>query len=148
LKVKPTIVGVTKSSVLSQNELKEAEGSTSFNGRTTPLYRSVNPLRANKCRERLSLLFKKGLKEPLAYIKAITMWHNVLRAVFPGLLSDLCGSPYLTRGGCLVDTPVHLKLFLSKLPAFLNENGCKTASCPVKRVQVKLTKSYFSGNLQ
>ena len=130
--------------------------------------RSVDPLRADECRERLSLLFEKGLKAPLACNKTITMRHDVLRAIFPGLPSDLRG-PYLasqeeliaaglgsslkkcltvTGGGCQVDAPVHLTLFLGKSPAFLNENGRRTASRPVERVQVKFTKSYFSGNLQ
>ena len=120
-------------------------------------------------RERLSLLFEKGLKAPMACNEIITMRHDVLRAIFPGLLSDLRGTPYLaseeelkavglgsslkkcltvTGGGCQVDAPVHMKLFLGKSPAFLNENGHKTAFRPVKRIQVKFTKSYFLGNLQ
>ena len=117
--------------------------------------RSVDPLRVNECRERLALLFEKGLKLPTACNETITMWHDVLRALFPGLPSDLCGSPYLateeelitaglgsslrtclmvTGGGCRVDTPVNLKLFLGKSPAFLDEQGRKTASHPVEKV--------------
>jgi len=131
--------------------------------------RSVDPLRADECRERLSLLFEKGLTAPMACNETITMRHNVLQAIFPGLPSDLRGTPYLaskeeliaaglgsslkkcptvTGGGCQVNAPVRMKLFLGKLPAFLNENGRKTASRPVEKVQVKFTKSYFPGNLQ
>ena len=131
--------------------------------------RSVDPLRADECRERLSLLFEEGLKKPLACNETITMRHDVVRAIFPGLPSDLRGSPYLaseeeliaaglgsslkkcltvTGGGCQVNAPVHLKLSLGKSPAFLDEHCRKTASRPVERVQVKFTKSYFSGNLQ
>ena len=131
--------------------------------------RSVDPLRADECRERLSLLFEKGIKASLACNETITMWHDVIRAIFPGLSSDLCGSPYfateeeliaaglgsslkkcltVTGDGCQVDAPVHLKLFLGKSLAFLDEHGRKTASRPAERVQVKFTKSYFSGNLQ
>ena len=131
--------------------------------------RSVDPLRADECRERLSLLFEKGLKASLACKETITMWHDIIRAIFPGLPSDLHRSPYLateeeliaavlgsslkkcltvTGGGCQVDAPVHRKLFLGKSLAFLDEHGRKTASRPVERVQVKFTKSYFSGNSQ
>ena len=97
------------------------------------------------------------------------MRHDVIRAIFPDLLSDLRGSPYfateeeliaaglgsslkkcltVTGGGCQVDAPVHLKLFLGKSLAFLDEHSRKTASRPVERVQVKFTNSYFSGNSQ
>jgi len=116
--------------------------------------RSVDPLHADECRERHSLLFEKGLKASLACNETITMRHDVIQAIFPGLPSDLCGSPYLvaeeliaaglgsslkkcltvTGGGCQVDAPVHLKLFLGKLLAFLDEHGRKTASRPVERV--------------
>ena len=131
--------------------------------------RSVDPLRVDECRERLALLFEKGLKSPTACNETITMRHNVLRALFPGLPSDLRGSPYLaseeelitaglgssqrkcltvTGGGCLVDTPVNLKLFLGKSPAFLDEQGRKTASRPVEKIQIKFSKSYFAGRKQ
>ena len=89
--------------------------------------RSVDVIRADECRERLALLFEKGLKSPLACNETITMRHDVLRAIFPGLSSDLRRTPYLvseeelistglgfslkkcvtvTGGGCLVVTPV------------------------------------------
>ena len=131
--------------------------------------RSVDPLRADECREKLSLLFEKSLKASLACNETITMRYDVIRAIFPGLPSDLRGSPYLateeeliaaglgsslkkcltvTGGSCQVDASVHLKLFLGKSLAFLDEHGRKTASRPVERVQVKFTKSYFSGNSQ
>ena len=131
--------------------------------------RSVDPLRADECRERLALLFEKGLKSPMACNETIAMRHDVLRAMFPGLPSDLRGSPYLaseeeliaaglgsslrkcltvTGGGCRVDTPVNLKLFLGKSPTFLDEQGSKTASRPVGKVQIKFSKSYFAGRKQ
>lgn len=56
--------------------------------------RSVDPLHVNECRERLALLFEKDLKSPTACNETITMQHNVLRAMFPGLPSDIRGSPY------------------------------------------------------
>ena len=131
--------------------------------------RSVDPLRVDECRERLALLLEKGLKSPLACNEIITMRHDVLRAIFPDLPSDLRGSPYLaskeelitaglgsslkkcltvTGGGCIINTPVHLKLFLGMSPTFLDEQGCKTATRPVEKVQVKFTKSYFVGRMQ
>ena len=131
--------------------------------------RSVEPVRADECRERLALLFEKGLKAPLACNETITMRHDVLRAIFPDMPSDLRGTPYLaseeelvtaglgsslkkcltvTGGGCRVGFPVHLKLFLAKSPAFLDEQGRKTASRPVEKLQVKFTKSHFTGNFQ
>ena len=93
--------------------------------------RSVDPFRADECRERLALLFEKGLKSPLACNETITIRHDVVRALFPGLPSDLRGSPHLaseeeliaaglgpylkrcltvTGGGCRVDAPVSLKM--------------------------------------
>ena len=131
--------------------------------------RSVEPVRADECRERLALLFEKGLKAPLACNETITMRHDVLRAIFPGLPSDLRGTPYpaseeelvtaglssslrkcltVTGGGCCVNAPVNLKLFLGKSPAFLDEQGRKTSSRPVEKVQIKFTKSYFAGRMQ
>ena len=105
--------------------------------------RYVDPLRADECRERLAPLLEKGLKSPLACNETITMWHDVLRAIFPGLPSDLRGSPYLaseeeltaaglgsqylmkcltvTGGGCGVDAPVYLQLFIGKSLSFLND---------------------------
>ena len=127
---------------------------------------SVDPLHADECRERLALLFEGGLKSPLGCCKTLTMSHDVVRSLFPGMPSDLCGSPYLadenelmnaglasslkkcltvTGGGCKVDTPVSMKLFLGKSPVFLDENGQKTAQRPVEKVQVKFTKSCFTG---
>ena len=38
--------------------------------------RSVDPLRAEECRERLALLFEKGLKSPLTCNETITMRHD------------------------------------------------------------------------
>ena len=39
---------------------------------------SVDLLRVEGCRERLALLFEKGLKSPLACNEMITMQHDVL----------------------------------------------------------------------
>ena len=111
--------------------------------------RFVDPLRVDECRERLALLFEKGLKSPLACNETITMRHDAVRAIFSGLLTDVRGSPpylaseeelmaaclgpYLkkcltvTGGGCCVDTPVSLKLFLGLSLSFLDEQGRKTA---------------------
>ena len=111
--------------------------------------RSVDPVRMDECRERLALLFEKGLKAILACNETIVMRHDVMRVLFPGLPSDLRTTPYLadedemiaaglgpylkrcltvTGGGCRVDTPVSIKLFLGKSLAFLDEQGRKTAS--------------------
>ena len=95
------------------------------------------------------------------------MQHDVLRSLFPEMPSGLWGVHYLaskeelikaglgsslkkcltvTGGGCSVDTPVSLRVFLGKSPGFRDEQGRKTVSCPVEKVQVKFTKSYFTGN--
>lgn len=131
--------------------------------------RSVDRLGADECRERLALLFEKGLHSPLTYTETITMRHDVVRAIFPGLPSDLRGTPFLTSEGelistglasslkkcltvtgvsCHVITPVSFKVFLDKSPAFLDEQGHKAASRPVERVRVKFRKSYFTSNIQ
>ena len=57
--------------------------------------RSVDPVRADECRERLTLLFEKGLKASLACNETINMRHDVLRALFPEMPSELRGAPYL-----------------------------------------------------
>ena len=106
--------------------------------------RSVDPVHADECRERLALLLEKGLKAPLACNETIVLPHDVMRAFFPELPSDLCTTPYLaseeelkaaglgsylkkrltaTGGGCRVDTPVSIKLFLGKSLAFRGEQG-------------------------
>ena len=131
--------------------------------------RPVDPVHIDECRGILALLFEKGLKATLACNENIAMRHDVMRALFPGLPSDLRTTSYLTDedeliaaglgpylkkcltvtgGGCRVDTPVSIKLFLGKSPVFLDEQGCKTASRPVEKVQVKFTKSWFTGNMQ
>ena len=131
--------------------------------------RFVDPIRADESRERLALLFEKALKSPLACNETIIMRHDVLRSLFPGMPLDLRASPYLaseeelisaglgsamrkcltvTGGGCCVNTPVSLKLLLGKLPTFLDEQGRKTASRPVEKVQVRFMKNYFTGNMQ
>ncbi|XP_068724109.1 protein NLRC3-like [Montipora capricornis] len=92
------------------------------------------------------------------------MRHDVVRAIFPGLPTDLRGSPYLASEEelmaaglgpylkkCLTvkgDAPVSLKLFLGKSLSFLDEQGRKTAPRPVEKVQIKFTKSYFAGRIQ
>ena len=131
--------------------------------------RDVDPLRLDECRERLALVFEKGLRSPLGFSDTITMRHDVLRSIFPKMPTDLRTTPYLadeedlvraglcpfikkcltvTGGGCLVNTPVKLKLFLGKSPAFLDEQGRRTPSRPVEKVQVQFTKTYFTGNMQ
>ena len=64
--------------------------------------RSVDPVRADECRERLGLLFEKGLKTPLACNETITMRHDVLRALFPEMPLELRGAPYLASKEKLV----------------------------------------------
>ena len=106
---------------------------------------------------------------PLACNETMTMRHDVLRATFPGLPSDLRGSPYfaseeeliaaglgpclkkcltVTGGRCRVDLSVYWKLFLGKSPTFFDDQGCKTAAHPVEKVQIKFSKSYFIGHMQ
>ena len=89
--------------------------------------------------------------------------------IFPGLPSDLRRTPYLVSeeelisaglgcflkkcltvagGGCRVDTPVSVKLFLGNSPSFRDEQGHKTASRPVEKVQVKFKKTYFTREMQ
>lgn len=54
----------------------------------------------------------------------------------------------ITGGGCRVDAPVYLKLFLGKSLSFLDEQGRKTAPRPVEKVQIEFTKSYFAARIQ
>ena len=57
--------------------------------------RVVDRVRVDKCKERLALLFQKGLKSPLACDESITMRHDVLRSIFPEMPSTLRGTLYL-----------------------------------------------------
>ena len=119
----------------------------------------------DECKERLALLFEKDLKSPLAFTETIPARHDVLRAIFPALPSDLRGVPYhiseeellsagfgpylkrcltVTGGGCRAKTPINVKPFLGKSSAFLDEQGRKTASRPVEKEEIKFTKSYFT----
>lgn len=124
--------------------------------------RSVDPLRTDESRESLALLSEKGLKLLTACNETITMQNNVLWAISPGVPSDLCEEkliaaglgPYLKKyltvpcGGCCVNALVYSKLFLGKSLSFLDEQGHKTASRPVEKVQIKFMKSYFAGCIQ
>lgn len=132
---------------------------------TTFQNRSFDSFCADECWERLALLFAMGLKSPRAWNETIMMWHDVVRVLFPGLLSDLHGplylaieeeliaaglSPYLkkcltvTGNGCCIDPLVNLKLLLGNLLSFIDEQGHKTAPCPVEKVQINFMKSHFA----
>ena len=77
--------------------------------------RSSDPFRADEYRERLALLFEKGLKSPLACNETITIRHDVVRALFPRLPSELRGSPYLASEEELIAAGLgpYLKRFLT-----------------------------------
>ena len=131
--------------------------------------RCVDPVHRDECKERLALLFERGLKSPLGCNETIIMRHDVLWSIFLGLPFDLRSTPYLvseeelftaglgpylkriltvTGGGCHVNTPVKLKLLLGKSPAFLGVSGRKTLSHPIEKVQVQFTKCYFTRQMQ
>ena len=65
-----------------------------------------------------------------------------------GLESFLKKCSTVTGTGCIVDTPMVFKLFLSKLPAFWDEQSHKATSRPVEQVQVKFIKRHFTKNVQ
>lgn len=102
-----------------------------------------------KGRERLALLFEKGLEATPACNESIAIQQDVMRVHFPGLPSDLRTTPYLanedetiaaaagmgpylkkcltvTDGGCCEDTFVSIKLFLGKSLALLDKKERKT----------------------
>ena len=108
--------------------------------------RSVDPVRIDECRERLALLFEKGLKAILACNETNVMRHDVMRALFPGLPSDLRTTPYLADEDEMI--AAGLGPYLGKSLAFLDEQGRKTASRPVEKVKIKFTKSWLTGNMQ
>ena len=131
--------------------------------------RSVEPVRANECRERFALLFEKGLKAPpglqrndhnatqcavsdLSWFAVRPPWDSIPPSeeelVTAGLSSSLRKCMTVMGGGCCVNAPVNLKLFLGKSPAFLDEQGRKTSSRPMEKVQIKFMKSYFAGRMQ
>ncbi|PFX16152.1 Heterochromatin protein 1 [Stylophora pistillata] len=59
--------------------------------------RCVDSVRIDECKERLALVFERGLKSPLGCNETIIMRHDVLRSIFPGLPSDLRSTSYLVN---------------------------------------------------
>ena len=98
--------------------------------------RSVDPVCADECRERLGLLFEKGLKTPLACNKTITMRHDVLQALFPEMPLELRGAPYVASKEELVGAGFgsYLKKCLlpevDALSILLSASNCPLASHP------------------
>ena len=140
----PLLWVFTKSSVLSQNELKEAKRSTLSNAELLPDWKYLGTSR-HLPEDLIAIHFARmNAERDLLFVHGLQRnHHDVLWAIFPGLPSDLRGTLYLaseeelitaglgsslkkcltvTGGGCCVHAPVHLKLFLGKSLAFLNEH--------------------------
>lgn len=95
--------------------------------------RSVDPFRADERRERLALLFDKGFKSPLACNETIIIRHDVVQVLFPGLPSDLRGSPYLASEEVLIAAGLgpYLKRCLT-----VTGGGCRTSQLEAVSWQV------------
>ena len=90
---------------------------------------SVDPLHADECRERLALLFEGGLKSPLGCCETLTMSHDVVRSLFPGMPSDLRGSPYLADENELTNAGLASSLKMCSLLIYILALPCLAFSC-------------------
>ena len=118
----------------------------------------------NAERERVAVMFEKCLKSPLCCMETPTVRHDVLLSMFPDIPLDLQSTPYLvskeelikarldsslqkcttiTCGGCVIDTPVRIRLLLAKSPAFLDEDGRRVPSRPVGESSIQVYENVF-----
>lgn len=128
---------------------------------STPDDRSIEA-----ARERLGVLFERGLRAKIKYDETIMIRHDIIRALFPEMPSDLRAAPYLanldalkaaglepflaryitvTGGQCIIATPVAMKLVLGKSPVFLDADGNRARSRLLEKLKVTIRKNYHGG---
>ena len=124
-----------------------------------------DPVRVEEARERIGLVFERGMKVPLQYEESIEIRHDVVRFLFPNLpariqatptnisdqdLHNARLTPYVERtinanGNRCRIVQLTLRLLLSKSPAFYYEG--KKVSRPVERLRVDFRKQYIAVTL-
>ena len=121
-----------------------------------------DPVRVEEARERIGLVFERGMKVPLEYEESIEIRHDVVRFLFPNLPADFRATPIniqdqdLQRAGLETYTEgtinangswcrviqVTFRLLLLKSPAFY-QHGQKV-SRPIERLSIVFRKSYHA----
>ena len=121
-----------------------------------------DPVRVEEARERIGLVFERGMKVPLEYKESIEIRHDIVCFLFPNLPADFRATPIniqdqdLQRAGLETYTErtinangsrcrviqVTFCLLLSKSPAFY-QHGQKV-SCPIERLRIVFRKSYHA----
>ena len=121
-----------------------------------------DPVRVEEGRERIGLVFERGMKVPLQYEESIEIRHDVVRFLFPRLPCDIRATPvsiddqdfhsaglstYKERtinangSRCRV-VPLTFRLLLSNSAAFNQEE--KKVSRPIERLRIVFRKSYHA----
>ena len=119
-----------------------------------------DPVRVEEARERIGLVFERGMKVPLQYEESIEIRHDVVRFLFPRLPCDIRATPvniddqdlhsaglftYKERtinangSRCRV-VQLTFRLLLSNSPAFYQEE--KKVSRPIEPLRIVFRKSY------
>ena len=124
-----------------------------------------DPVRVEEARERIGLVFERGMKVPLQYEESIEIRYDVVYFLFPNLpamiqatpivisdqeLTDAGLAPYVertinTNGSRCCVVQLTFRLLLSKSPSFYHEG--KRVSRPVERLCVVFRKQYMAGTL-
>ena len=122
-----------------------------------------NPVRVEEARERIALVFERGMKVPLQHEESIGIRHDVVRFLFPNLpaqiqlrpteiadqeLEDAGLGPYVERtinsnGSRCRIIQLTFRLLLSKSPSLYD--GEKKGSRPVERLRIAFRKKYIAG---
>lgn len=122
-----------------------------------------DPVRVEETRERIALVFERGMKVPLQHEESIEIRHNVVRVLFPSLpaqiqlkpteisdqeIEDAGLGPYVERiinanGSRCRIIQLTFRLLLSKSPSFYH--GEKKDSRPVERLRIVFRKKYLAG---
>lgn len=121
-----------------------------------------DPVRVEEARERIALVFERGMKVPLQHEESIEIRHDVVRVLFPNLpaqiqlkpteisdqeLEDAGLGPYAERiinangSRCRV-IQLTFRLLLSKSPSFYR--GEEKISRPVERLRIVFRKKYLA----
>ena len=122
-----------------------------------------DPVRVEEARERIGLVFERGMKVPLQHEESIEIRHDVVRFLFPNLpahvqltqtdisdqeLEDAGLAPFVERtinanGSRCRIVQLTFRLLLSKSPSFYRDG--KKVSRPVERLRVVFRKKYLTG---
>ena len=121
-----------------------------------------DPVRVEEARERIALVFERGVKVLLQHEESIEIRHDVVRVLFPNVpaqiqlkpteisdqeLEDAGLGPYVERiinangSRCRV-IQLTFRLLLSKSPSFYH--GEKKISRPVERLHIVFRKKYLA----